>query len=69
MSTEQENALRERRKAMYDQDFLPNYTPNSMPNPEVRLALAAEYAAYQLGQLNRKLDLLIGAAGRISTKM
>jgi hypothetical protein len=31
----------------------------------MRLALAAEYAAYQLGQINRKLERLIEAAEQI----
>jgi hypothetical protein len=33
---------------------------------DVRLSRAAEYAAYQLGQINRKLDRLAEAAERIA---
>jgi hypothetical protein len=41
-----------------ERDFEPGYS--SMPF-DMRLTLAAEYAAYQLGQINRKLDQLIDA--------
>lgn len=48
-----------------DQDFR---TPTeAMPgggkftlSPELRIANALEYSAYQLGQINKKLDKLIG---------
>ena len=59
MNTEDQKAMAERRKAMMEGDFNPGYT--HMPQPDVRLATAAEYAAYQLGQINRKLDKLIAA--------
>ena len=42
-------------------DFNPGHTPEHMPAPEHRLATAVEYAAYQLGQINRKLDKLVAA--------
>ena len=51
-----EEALASRRKLYMDQDFDPGHC--SMPF-DMRLALAAEYAAYQLGQINRKLDRLL----------
>jgi hypothetical protein len=53
-----EEAFATRRKAYLEQDFDPGYYPSSMPL-DIRLALAAEYAAYQLGQINRKLDRLL----------
>ena len=31
------------------------------PSPEMRTATAEKYAAYQLGQFNRKLDKIIAA--------
>ena len=57
-----EEALASRRKLYMDQDFDPGHC--SMPF-DMRLALAAEYAAYQLGQINRKLERLIEAAEQI----
>jgi hypothetical protein len=63
---ERNRALAERRKAMMEGDFKPGYTPESVPPPEARLATATEYAAYQLGQINRKLDRLIATADRLS---
>jgi hypothetical protein len=43
-------------------DFDPGHS--SMPL-DMRLALAVEYAAYQLGQINRKLERLIEATEQI----
>jgi len=39
----------------------PHHTPEQTPDPSVRLAIAAEYATFQLGQINRKLDTMIEA--------
>jgi len=61
-SDKDEEALTSRRKLYMDQDFDPGHC--SMPF-DMRLALAAEYAAYQLGQINRKLGWLIEAAEQI----
>jgi hypothetical protein len=61
-SDKDEEALTSRRKLYMDQDFDPGHC--SMPF-DMRLALAAEYAAYQLGQINRKLERLIEAAEQI----
>jgi hypothetical protein len=61
-SDKDEEALTSRRKPYMDQDFDPGHC--SMPF-DMRLALAAEYAAYQLGQINRKLERLIEAAEQI----
>jgi hypothetical protein len=68
MANSDEEALAARRKLYMERDFDPGHS--SMPF-EIRLALAAEYVAYQLGQINRKLDQLIEAAeqiGRSSSK-
>ena len=62
-SDKSEEALASRRKLYMDQDFDPGHC--SMPF-DMRLALAAEYAAYQLGQINRKLGRLIEAAEQIN---
>ena len=67
MDIEQRNkAIQEQRKAGYEADFDPGLTPEQMISPEARLAAAAEYAAFQLGQINRKLDRLIVAAERLA---
>lgn len=51
--------LAARRKAIMEADFNPGYTPENVPNAENRIANAAEYAAYQLGQINRNLARLV----------
>jgi hypothetical protein len=61
MGVDDQKVMADRRKAMMEGDFNPGYSPTHMPQPDVRLATAAEYAAYQLGQINRKLDKLIAA--------
>lgn len=58
----------ERRKALYEADFQPQHAPDRTPPPDARLAAAAEYAAYQLGQINRKLDRLIAATETLAKK-
>jgi hypothetical protein len=60
-TNERNRQLADRRKAMMEGDFNPGYTPEHTPSPEARLATAVEYAAYQLGQINRKLDKVIAA--------
>ena len=60
-SDKDEEALATRCKLYMERDFEPGYS--SMPF-DVRLTLAVEYAAYQLGQINRKLDQLIDAGER-----
>ncbi len=61
MANSDEEASAARRKLYMERDFDPGHS--SMPF-EIRLALAAEYVAYQLGQINRKLDRLLEAAER-----
>ena len=46
----------DRLKAHMDQDYLPAHP--TRPSVEDRIANALEYMAYQLGQINRKLDKL-----------
>jgi hypothetical protein len=57
--------MRERNSQMHhhkrqemEGDFVPFYPPESPVTAEMRLAIAAEYAAFQLGQINRKLTAL-----------
>jgi len=67
MDAEERNkAISGQRKARYETDFDPGHTPERAPPADLRLAIAAEYAAFQLGQINRKLDRLIAAAERIA---
>ena len=64
-SSKDKEAFATRRKTYMEQDFDPGYYPSSMPL-DIRLSRAAEYAAYQLGQINRKLDRLAEAVERIA---
>jgi len=63
---ERNRHIAEQRRAFYSADFNPHHTPENMPPPDARLAAAAEYAAFQLGQINRKLDRFIAAAERLA---
>jgi hypothetical protein len=56
-----EQYKRKQRKEFYSKDFEAYYETIDTPPPDIRLADAAEYAAFQLGQINRKLDKLIAA--------
>jgi hypothetical protein len=61
---EMRNRAAARWKEMMEKDFDLYYTPGrNSPSPEMRTATAEEYAAYQLGQINRKLDKIIAALG------
>jgi len=54
-------------KEMMEKDFDLYYTPGiNSPSPEMRTATAMQYAAYQLGQINQKLDRIIAALGSTS---
>ena len=54
-------------KEMTEKDFDLYYNPGiNLPSPEMRTAMAVEYAAYQLGQINHKLDRIIAALGSTS---
>jgi hypothetical protein len=64
MATEQEDARWQR---MMESDFNPTNHMGTLA-PDGRTATAAEYAAYQLGQINRKLDRLTAIAERIAGK-
>jgi hypothetical protein len=56
---ERDKALAERRRAYMQSDFDPGHRPGAMPTADLRLASAAEYAAFQLGQINRSLARLV----------
>jgi hypothetical protein len=62
-TNERNRQLHERKRSEMEGEFVPFYPPEMPVGPEMRLAIAAEYAAFQLGQINRKLDKLIAAIG------
>ena len=53
--------INERAKLRLERDFDPSGAAGASLSPDVRVANALEYVAYQLGQINRKLDALIEA--------
>ena len=55
-------------RQLMDQDFNPLNGVTIYGAPTARLANAAEYTAFQMGQISRKLDRLIAAAERIAAK-
>jgi hypothetical protein len=48
-----------RTKADMEADFLPDPSPDTLSQVDRRMANAAEYVAYHLGQIDKKLDRLI----------
>jgi len=64
------DAIRNRYQSFFDNAFLPNIRHEQMPGADERLAYAAEFAAYRLGQIDDKLGRLIAimerGAGQIS---
>ena len=64
ITTVERNRAAARWKEMMENDFDIDYIQGiDQPCPEMRTATAMEYAAYQLGQINRKLDKIIAALG------
>ena len=64
ITTVERNRATARWKEIMEKDFDIDYVPGiDQPSPEMRTATAEEYAAYQLGQINRKLDKIIAALG------
>jgi len=51
---------RDRLRAVMEAEFLPDPSPDTLSQVDRRMANAAEYVAYHLGQIDRKLDRLIG---------
>ena len=49
----------DRLKAGMEADFLPDPSPDTLSQIDRRMANAAEYVAYHLGQIDKKLDRLI----------
>ncbi len=53
------DATRERTRAGMEAEFLPEPSPDTLTQVDRRMANAAEYIAYHLGQIDNKLDRLI----------
>lgn len=53
------NETTDRTRAAMEADFLPAPSPDTLSQIDRRMANAAEYAAYHLGQIDKKLDRLI----------
>jgi hypothetical protein len=53
------DAIRNRYRSFFDSAFMPNIRHEQMPGADERVAYAAEFAAYQLGQIDEKLGRLI----------
>jgi hypothetical protein len=52
---DEKTRLLKRRQRM-NADFDPMHTPEALPTADMRMAIALEYIAFQLGQINRKID-------------
>jgi len=52
-------ATKDRIRADMQADFLPDPSPDTLSQVDRRMANAAEYVAYHLGQIDKKLDRLI----------
>jgi hypothetical protein len=53
------DAIRDRYRALFTNAFAPNVRYEQMPGADERMAYAAEFAAYRLGQIDEKLGRLI----------
>jgi hypothetical protein len=54
-----QDAARKRIRAYMETDFLPEPSPDTLSQADRRMVNAAEYIAYHLGQIDKKLDRLI----------
>jgi len=52
-------AIRESVRAAMESDFLPEPSPDTLSQVDRRMAHAAEYVAYRLGQIDNKLGRLV----------
>jgi hypothetical protein len=53
------DAIRSRYDTFFGQDFMPLIRHDQTQGAEERIAYAAEFAAFQLGQIDKKLGRLI----------
>jgi len=56
--------MRDRYRMSFANDFAPQFRYEQMPGAEERVAYAAEFAAYRLGQIDEKLGRLIAILER-----
>ena len=54
------DTIRDRYRVLFANAFAPQFRYEQMPGAEERIAHAAEFAAYRLGQIDDKLGRLIG---------
>jgi hypothetical protein len=59
IQTHNTEAVRNRYRTFFDNAFMPIIRHEQMPGTDERVAYAAEFAAYQLGQISEKLGRLI----------
>jgi hypothetical protein len=59
LNDQSSDAIRDRYRAFLDNSFMPNIRHEQMPGADERVAYAAEFAAYRLGQIDEKLGRLI----------
>ena len=52
-------AIKDRIRTVMEADFLPEPSPDTLSQSDRRMTNAAEYIAYHLGQIDKKLDRLI----------
>jgi hypothetical protein len=53
------DTIRDRYRTSFAMDFAPQFRYEQMPGADERIAYAAEFAAYRLGQIDDKLGRLI----------
>jgi hypothetical protein len=58
----------ETKRRKLKRDTKRGYIPSSIPDPNIRVANAAEYAAYQLGHISQNLDKLIAAVQLVAAR-
>ena len=58
------DAIRDRYRSLFANAFAPQFRYEQMPGSEERIAYAAEFVAYRLGQIDDKLGRLIGIMER-----
>ncbi len=64
LSEKTADTMRDRYRMSFANDFAPQFRYEQMPGAEERVAYAAEFAAYRLGQIDEKLGRLIAILER-----
>ena len=59
LSDKAADTILDRYRTSFANDFVPQFRYEQMPGAEERIAYAAEFAAYRLGQIDEKLGRLI----------